>query len=148
MKVRVFGTVIAVLLALSGCSPLDSSPRVPARTTGAEVPTAAPATFANRVWVVAESGQVAVGEIRVFLPEGTLVMASPHGRPALGVWSYRDGHLTITEEGLKYDVDILELNENTFRIRIHNPGEPVDIRFKPAGQAPVPKNPPKQSEGR
>lgn len=148
MKARNLGTVVAVLLALSGCSAPDSSPGMSARVTEAGVPTTAPATFVNRIWVVAESGQVAVGEIRVFLPEGTLVMASPHGRPALGVWSYRDGHLTITEEGLKYDVDILELNENTFRIRIHNPGEPVDIRFKPAGQAPVPKNPPKQSEGR
>lgn len=102
MKTWVYGTVVAVLLALSGCSPPDSSPRVSVRVTGAEAPTAAPATFVNRVWVVAESGQVAVGEIRVFLSEGTLVMASPHGRPALGVWSYHDGRLTISEEGREY----------------------------------------------
>ncbi|WP_411728674.1 hypothetical protein [Methyloglobulus sp.] len=97
------------------------------------------ASFVNRVWVVAESGQVVPGELRVFLSEGTLVMASPHGIPALGTWRHHDGHLTITEEGREYEVEILELGKNAFRIRIHGPGEPVNIRFTPAEQLPVPQ---------
>jgi hypothetical protein len=32
---------------------------------------------------------VAGGELRVFLSEGTLVMASSHGTPAFGTWSYK-----------------------------------------------------------
>lgn len=92
----------------------------------------APAVFVNRVWVVAESKHVAPGSLRVFLAEGTLVMASPYDRPALGRWQYEDESLTITEEGLDYDVEILELNEYAFRIRIHSPGEPVEILFEPA----------------
>ena len=98
---------------------------------------AAPASFVNRVWVVAESPQVAVGETRVFLADGTLVMTSPHGTPAFGAWRVRDGRLTITEEGRDYPVDVLELSGDRFRIRIRGPGEPVDIRFVPAKQANV-----------
>ena len=90
--------------------------------------------FVNKVWVVAESRQVAPGELRVFLSEGTLVMVSRHGKPAFGSWSWSNERLTITEEGVKYAVDVLELDEDTFRIRIHSPGEPVEIRFAPADE--------------
>lgn len=161
MKVWVFGTIVTALLNLSSCSP----PETPAQLIGSEVPTtapsttqklqqtveakvpmAAPVTFIDRVWVVAESKQVSLGELRVFLSEGTLVMASTHGTPTLGTWSYRDGHLTITEDGLKYKVDILELTANVFRIRINGPGEPVDIRFKLAEPPPLPENVSKNPE--
>ena len=71
----------------------------------------------------------------MFLSDGTLVMASPHARPAFGRWRYGNGRLTITEEGQDYPVDILSLSENAFRIRMHSPGDPVEILFKPAEQA-------------
>jgi hypothetical protein len=109
------------LLSVPGCSGQ--------RAAGSE---GQAATFVNRVWSVAESKQVARGELRVFLSEGTLVMASTHGTPALGTWRAREGGLTITEEGLEYQVDILELTEDAFRIRVHSPGEPVEILFRPA----------------
>jgi hypothetical protein len=67
-------------------------------------------------------------------------MASTHGTPAFGTWTYSDGHLTITEDGIKYKVDILELTADVFRIRINGPGEPVDIRFKLAEPPPLPEN--------
>jgi hypothetical protein len=134
MGARVVGTVLTALLGCAGCSSPESSRKEPARATTEDLTTSAPASFINRVWVVAESPQVASGDLRVFLSEGTLVMAGPHGTPALGTWRYRDGHMTITEEGREYEVAILELNENAFRIRINGPGEPVDIRFTPAEQ--------------
>ena len=124
MKLLVFA---ALLTAVTDCSTPD---------TQREGIPAAPATFTNRVWVVAESEQAARGDIRVFLSEGTLVMASPHATPAFGTWSYKDGQLMITEEGRPYSVDILELTQATFRIRIHSPGEPVVIRFAPAESWP------------
>ena len=123
------GTAVFVLW---GCSQPEPAKRQESDTTRVEEHSAAPANFINRVWVVAESDQVEPGEGRVFLSDGTLVMTSPHGTPAFGTWNDRDGHLTITEESLSYDVDILELTHDTFRIRIHSPGEPVDIRFVPA----------------
>ena len=148
MSARMLGIVLSALFAVAGCSSPDSSPRGSAQATGEVAATHAAASFVNRVWVVAESQQVATGELRVLLSEGTLVMASPHGTPSLGTWRYRDGHLTITEEGLPYDVEILELSENTFRIRIHSPGDPVDIRFEPAGQPAIARDSADQPEGR
>lgn len=91
-----------------------------------------PPAFADRVWVVAESEQVAPGETRIFLSDGTLVMTSPHAMPAFGTWRYDAGELTITEEGIRCPVDILDLDPQTFTIRIQGPGEPVVIRFAPA----------------
>ena len=148
MSTRVFGILVIALLCVAGCSSRDSSQEGSGRAITEEVSTAAAASFVNRVWAVAESQQVAPGELRVFLSEGTLVMASPHGIPALGSWRYRDGRLTITEEGLSYDVEILELSQNVFRIRIQGPGEPIDIRFEPAGQPAVTQNSADQPEGR
>lgn len=129
MRSRLLAAMAATMLAWSGCGEPNDSPGA---STMAAAEADAPAVFVNRVWVVAESKHVAPGSLRVFLTEGTLVMASPYGRPALGRWQYEDESLTITEEGLEYDVEILELNEDTFRIRIHSPAEPVEIRFEPA----------------
>jgi hypothetical protein len=61
----------------------------------------------------------------------------PLWRPAFGTWSYNDGRLTITEEGLKYNVDILGITRDTFRI--HSPGQLVVIRFAPAEPSPLPQ---------
>lgn len=133
MSAHGHGAATVVLLTLAACS-------------GGE-PAAAPAepSFVNRVWAVAESRQVALGELRVFLSEGTLVMASPHAKPALGTWRRQNGELTITEEGLEYRVDILELTDDAFRIRIFSPGDPVEILFRPADRATEPARSP--SEG-
>lgn len=138
MKSLILGFIVATVIAVSGCSPRDSAPEVSTEATSEEVSTDNPATFINRVWEVAESDQVALGSLRAFLSEGTLVMADPNSTPALGAWSFQNGRLTITEEGLEYDVDILELTQDAFRIRIHNPGEPIEMRLAPAEQPPLP----------
>jgi heat shock protein HslJ/uncharacterized membrane protein len=133
--------VVVSLLAVAACERSDKSPPASApAVTPAPVTRQAPAeakpSFVNRVWEVAESEQVAQGSLRVFLSDGTLVMASPHATPAFGTWRYDDGRLAITEEGLEYPVDILALNERAFRIRMHSPGEPVEILFAPARAIP------------
>ena len=122
-------TIAATALILSACSASEPPPPDSSTTTTAG---AATPSFVNKVWVVAESKDVAVGELRVFLSDGTLVMTSPHATPAFGQWRYTDGNLTITEEGLDYRTEILELSENAFRIRMFSPGEPVEILFAPA----------------
>lgn len=131
MYIRLLGAVLVGSLA-GACSPPESVPPAPDRPNPEAAATGSAASFVNRVWVVVESEQVELGSLRVFLSEGTLVMASPHATPALGTWREDDGRLVIVEEGLEYDVDIVELNENELRVRIHSPGEPVDIRFEPA----------------
>jgi hypothetical protein len=120
-----FLTIVAAALVLFSCSAPEPSPSDSSTTTTAA---AATPSFVNKVWVVAESKTVAVGELRVFLSDGTLVMTSPHATPSFGQWRYTDGNLTITEEGLDYRTEILELSD-AFRIRMFSPGEPVEIRF-------------------
>lgn len=97
-------------------------------------PPADKVSFVNKVWSVAESEQVETGALRVFLSDGTLVMAAPNSKPAFGAWSQDGDRLTITEEGQEYDTDILQLTDDAFRIRMHSPGEPLTMLMKPASQ--------------
>ena len=126
--------IVALVTAACSVDTPSTDRQVPSAVTGDAPPASSVPSFVNKVWIVAESQQVAPGELRVFLSNGTLVMASSAhtSTPAFGTWSYNDGRLTITEEGSTYNVDILELTDHTFRIRIHGPGEPVVIRFTPA----------------
>lgn len=89
----------------------------------------------NRVWRVADSSAVAPGQLYVFLSEGTLVVAATTGTPSLGTWQRTGDGLTMVEDGRPYRVEILSLTGAEFRIRSHNPGEPVDIRLVPADDA-------------
>ena len=79
---------------------------------------------------------MASGQLYVFLSEGTLVIASAGGTPAFGRWSRTGEGLTMVEEGRSYPTDIVSLTADEFRIRSHNPGQPVDIRLVPADRDP------------
>ena len=141
MASRTLALLVVSLLALVACERSDESKSTPAPAAApapvaAQPPAESKPSFVNRVWAVAESKQVAVGDLRVFLSDGTLVMTSLHATPAFGTWRTNGDRLTIVEEGLEYPTDILELNERAFRIRMHSPGEPVEILFTPAEQVP------------
>jgi len=129
-------TVIFALLAgwlFAGCSS-------PVRSEQASVqPQPAAPSFVNRVWSVQSSNAVAPGQLYVFLSDGTLLIASSNGRPALGSWKQQDGTFTMVEEGITYPVEILELTQDRFRIRMRNPGEPVEMTLVPATASAAPK---------
>ncbi len=136
MGTRTLVTLATVVFSLAGCGKREAPP-VPAQEPAVpEAPAQPSASFVNRVWEV-ESPQADAGALRVFLSDGTLVMASPNATPAFGSWRYADGQLTIIEEGQAYPADILALTDREFRIRMHSPGEPVEIRFAPAKQPPL-----------
>jgi hypothetical protein len=86
-------------------------------------------SFINKVWKVSKSSSVVSGQLYVFLSEGTLLIASPQSKPALGSWTYKEGALTMTEESITYKVDILKLTDTEFAIKIYNPGTPTEIEF-------------------
>ena len=140
MDVRTLALILVTSLTLAACERSEAPQPAPGPTAAAPADSAEPrpakkaASFVNRVWSVAESKQVEPGALRVFLSDGTLVMTSPNSKPAFGQWRSEDGQLTITEEGRDYPTDILELGEDAFRIRMHSPGEPVEILFAPAPQ--------------
>ena len=123
-------SAVACLLMMgwlvAGCSAPAPSEQASAQPRGT-----AP-TFVNRVWSVQSSNAVAPGQLYVFLSEGTLVIASPTGTPALGRWKQEGQTFTMIEEGIPYAVEILELTEARFSIRMRNPGEPVEMTLVPA----------------
>lgn len=129
----------AAVLLLAGCAGgADRGASAPPADTTVQVATSAPespAGFVNRVWEVRQSPQVATGQLYAFLSDGTLLITSPGQKPSLGTWSQSDSGLVMAEEGISYPVDVLETSGDTFRIRMHNPGKPVEITF---GPAPVP----------
>ncbi len=142
MTARTLAIFIVSLFAVAACERPDKS-QAPATPSAESSPAPTQASgnatpaFVNKVWSVAESGQVAPGELRIFLSDGTLVLASPHATSAFGAWRYDDGRLTITEEGQDYPTDILALSENALRIRMHGPGEPVEMLLELAEQPPM-----------
>lgn len=129
----------AVILALmagrgfAGCA----SP-APSEQTSIEPRSSTP-SFVNRVWSVQSSNAVAPGQLYVFLSDGTLLIASSTGSPALGSWKRQDQTFTMVEDGITYPVEILELTEDRFRIRMRNPGEPVEMTLVPATASAAPK---------
>jgi len=126
-RVRASATIVAAAAILSACSRPPAAAPPPAERPG----------FVNRVWRVERSTAVSPGTLYVFLSDGTLVVASPNGKPSLGTWKREVGKLTMVEEGITYAVDILRLDAGRFAIRSHNPGEPVDIEMVPAPSPPV-----------
>jgi len=125
---RGLAVVAAVSLVLLSCSEQPA----PFERSSSETPDSA-VSFVNRVWRVSNSSSVAPGTLYVFLSEGTLVITSPNSKPALGSWKYEGSALTMVEEGIPYNVDILKLSKDGFRIRSNNPGKPVEITLVPAG---------------
>ena len=149
--------LVASIVVLSACKPAPSttepatqpapaapSPAVteptgsPAPAPPSDVAQAAKPDFAGKVWRVQSSTAGEPGSTYAFLSDGTLVIDSPHGTPMYGKWSYDDGKLVMTEEGVAYPTDIVALDAGTFQIRSHNPGGMVDITLVPAPDAPLP----------
>jgi len=120
--------VVLVLLVLAGCAKKEE-PR--AQAPPADVPThAVTPAFAGKTWKVTRSSAVALGTTYEFRTNGTLLVSSPGSTPLAGTWSWSEGALTMTEEGISYPTDILALDDSTFRIRSNNPGEPVEITLE------------------
>jgi hypothetical protein len=128
-RLRNLGFAVMIGLILTGCSeqsaPPESVPQVQERENTSS-------GFINIVWKVSESSSVVSGTLYVFLSDGTLVVTSPHGKPTLGTWKDIGGILTMVEEGIPYQVDVLNLSHSQFKIRSHNPGKPAEILFLPA----------------
>ena len=109
-----------------------SAPAAAGNKSGAVAPaeTAVP-EFANRVWKVAKRSAGDPGTFYVFLSDGSMLIASPHGTPSLGSWHYSGEVLTMVEEGLPRPATVLQATLDTLAIRIVGSGEPVEMTFVP-----------------
>jgi hypothetical protein len=120
----------ALVLCLIACAPPAPEP-VAVGATGEPARAAAP-RLENRVWARVDSAGRPTGELYTFLGEGTLVIASAAGTPMLGAWSRAGSGLTLVEDGVGYDTDIVHLRHGELLLRSHNPGGTLDLRFVPA----------------
>lgn len=136
-----------LLLALGACRPTPvpetaqsdaSIPATSAADASGAVPMGSVEAFTDRVWRVDRSSAVALGTRYTFLGDGTLVITSTHGTPTQGLWHYRDGALTLVEEGISYPTDILQLDDTSFVIRSNSPAGPVTIALVAAPGEPLP----------
>jgi hypothetical protein len=134
---RRLGWWFLFLAAIAAACARSEDGSAPPATGPAPISTARP-TFVNRVWSVSESSAVARGTLYVFLSDGTLVITSRQTKPLVGEWKKTDHGLVMIEESLSYPTEILELTADSFVIRSHNPGQPVDISFVPAAPEIVP----------
>lgn len=127
---------MAVLLLATACSPEADRPGTGSPVAGP--PSNVKPGFINKVWEVSVSTAVTPGMLYTFLSDGTLVMTSPNSKPAFGAWTYRSGKLTMIEDSLPYQVDILNLTHEELRLKSNNPGGSVEILLVPARVAPLP----------
>lgn len=118
----------ALIVSLAGCSLSPPEEQEKAHPLAALV---------NRVWVVEESNAVATGTLYVLLEEGTLVISSSYSEPLLGQWRLEGERLILVEQGLDYAVDVISLDPERVRLRIHNPGVPVEMTLIAASAATV-----------
>jgi hypothetical protein len=112
-------------------APVDSTASGAASATAAGKAEAAVPVFANRVWKVAKGSQGDPGTFYVFLSDGSLLITSPHGTPALSTWHYSGDVLTMVEEGLPHQATILRSTLDTFAISVAGSGQPVLLTFVP-----------------
>lgn len=152
-----FCAALAAIVFLSACSreeaPPPSAPAsAPAAAAATAVPVAtlpasAPATpvdpdlLSAQVWRVVASPTVAAGSLYVFLPDHTLLVATPGSDVAQGRWRLDGGRLVMVEEARPYPVDVLALDARQLRLRMHNPGTPVKMTLEPVATVaePVPE---------
>lgn len=128
---RGFALRLAAILLLAACSP----PRPTAdRASGAVVNTV-PA-FANRVWKVSRSSGIEPGALYLFLSDGALLIASSHGTPLVGRWTYAKDTLTLVEEGIPHRATVQRLTGGEFTIRFQDRGAPLEITFAPGDVTP------------
>lgn len=134
MHFRKLLLILCIPLLFASCSRSSKPEREPA--TQAPSTTAAtpqqPIAFEDRLWRVSKSTAVASGTLYLFRSDGSLEITSPGSTPMIGSWSRAGDGLVMVEESIRYQVDILELEADSFVIRSHNPGQPVDISMVPA----------------
>lgn len=122
---------LLALLFLAACR-TDEAPA--SQPTGDAV-SAAP-SFVGKAWMGEGSGDLP-GVLRIFLPDGTLVMDSCWETYRLAQWKQvSDRSLMIVEDGQEIPAEILDTPENELRLRLALVGgEKKDEVYRPA---PVP----------
>jgi len=116
-----------MLIFLCGCSPGE------APATGSDDSAAPP--FVGKAWV-GQDAQDPPGTLRIFLPDGTLVMDSCFETYRLAEWRMvPGGRLVIVEEGVEIPAEILSASGAELKLRLTLRDGTKEETYRPA---PVP----------
>jgi len=121
---------LLALLFLYGCQPGEAPASPPA---GGEASAAPP--FVGKVWA-GQDAQAPPGTLRIFLPDGTLVMDSCFETYRLAEWQMAPGgRLVIVEEGVEIPAEILSASSAELKLRLTLRDGAKEETYRPA---PVP----------
>jgi hypothetical protein len=139
MTTALLSAPLAAALALAACGRRAPPSEVRSDPAGDPPPAIAPAAdtvpaFANRIWRVARSTAGDPGAYYLFLGDGSMLIASAHGTPAVGRWRMAGDTLTLIEEGIAHPGSVRGLSADSFAIRLTSPGDPVDLTFVPGAE--------------
>lgn len=144
MKIRISTAPLALLMlsafAVTACHKTEEKTTTEVTPASPSIASPSHPAFINKVWKVGAATSTAPGQLYVFLSDKTLLITGANGTPALGRWDYKEGRLSMTEEGQTYDTDIIELSSQSLKIRSHNPGGAVDIELVSAEES-LPEKP-------
>ena len=121
---------LLALILLCGCSP-GEAPAV--RTTGSD--DSAVPVFVGKAWV-GQSAEGPPGALRIFLPDGTLLMDSCFETYRLAEWRrVPGGRMVIVEEGVEIPAEILSASGAELKLRLTLRDGTKEETYRPA---PVP----------
>jgi len=123
MSQRSSGLIVCVLLCGCGNPSVDPQPQ---RSPSSEVPPA----FVGKTWVSTDSA-AAPGTLRIFLPDGTLVMGSCSETYRLALWRTIDAHrIEWQEDSARIEADVTQPISNELRLRLHLVGERKEEHYR------------------
>ncbi len=132
------GLTLLALLLLCGCRTDAAAPAAPAPGNDDPTPvasaTSAAPSFVGKAWVGEGSGDLP-GVLRIFLPDGTLVMDSCWETYRLAEWRMDGGRLVITEERMEIPAEVLSASDAELRLRLTLVDGTKEETYRPA---PVP----------
>lgn len=121
---------LLALFLLYGCQPHEAPA---ARATEADASAAPP--FVGKAWV-GQDAEAPPGTLRIFLPDGTLVMDSCFETYRLAEWRMAPGgRMVIVEEGVEIPAEILSASGAELKLRLTLVDGTKEETYRPA---PVP----------
>jgi hypothetical protein len=126
--------LLLLLATFPACRPATEKDTAPERTPVAEAPSPSPEEsreLTGRMWVRTDPS-APVGEMRAFLPDGTLLMDSCWGTYRLVHWRQSGQTLTWNEDGMDIQAEIVSLTAQELHLRLNLVDGPQDQRYEPA----------------
>ncbi|MGP9800811.1 hypothetical protein [Rheinheimera sp. NSM] len=132
LRQLMYGWPMALLAAIA-VSAAEPSTAVTDTPQQAGLPCCSNSALANRVWLQT-SKEAEPGALRIFLANGTMLLASDVASPAIEQWLCTQGRLYLIEQGIRYSADILQLTETVLTLQLEHPAGSTVLSFVAADQ--------------